>query len=84
MEKFICRYFFCSKSLLLTIEQDIFIQFGPIMFNGPQTILFIMKDISMHDLAKKKAFVSDMDGVIYHGNNLLPGAKEFVNWLNDP
>jgi len=23
-----------------------------------------------------------MDGVIYHGNNLLPGAKEFVDWLN--
>ncbi|PKM49629.1 MAG: TIGR01457 family HAD-type hydrolase [Firmicutes bacterium HGW-Firmicutes-7] len=24
-----------------------------------------------------------MDGVIYHGNNLLPGAKEFVNWLKE-
>ena len=24
-----------------------------------------------------------MDGVIYHGNNLLPGAKEFVKWLVD-
>lgn len=22
-----------------------------------------------------------MDGVIYHGNKLLPGVKEFVNWL---
>ena len=22
-----------------------------------------------------------MDGVIYHGNNLIPGVKEFVNWL---
>ena len=22
-----------------------------------------------------------MDGVIYHGNRLLPGAKEFVEWL---
>ena len=22
-----------------------------------------------------------MDGVIYHGNNLLPGTKEFVKWL---
>lgn len=22
-----------------------------------------------------------MDGVIYHGNNLLPGVKEFVDWL---
>ena len=22
-----------------------------------------------------------MDGVIYHGNRLLPGAKQFVEWL---
>ena len=33
---------------------------------------------SLHD---KKAFICDMDGVIYHGNRLLPGAKEFVDWL---
>ena len=24
-----------------------------------------------------------MDGVIYHGNNILPGVKEFVNWMID-
>lgn len=24
-----------------------------------------------------------MDGVIYHGNQLLPGVKEFVKWLKD-
>ncbi|MFU8779742.1 MAG: HAD-IIA family hydrolase [Kiritimatiellia bacterium] len=29
----------------------------------------------------KKAFICDMDGVIYHGNHLLPGAQEFVAWL---
>jgi NagD protein len=29
----------------------------------------------------KKGFICDMDGVIYHGNRLLPGVKEFVNWL---
>jgi hypothetical protein len=23
-----------------------------------------------------------MDGVIYHGNSLLPGVKEFVNWCH--
>ena len=28
-----------------------------------------------------KAFISDMDGVIYHGANILPGAQEFVSWL---
>ena len=22
-----------------------------------------------------------MDGVIYHGNRLLPGVREFVDWL---
>ncbi len=35
----------------------------------------------MHVLQQKKAFICDMDGVIYHGNQLLPGAREFVNWL---
>lgn len=29
----------------------------------------------------KKGFICDMDGVIYHGNYLLPYAKEFVEWL---
>lgn len=23
-----------------------------------------------------------MDGVIYHGNSLLPGVKEFINWCH--
>ena len=30
----------------------------------------------------KRAFVCDMDGVIYHGNRLLPGAETFVAWLH--
>ena len=29
----------------------------------------------------KEGFLCDMDGVIYHGNRLLDGAKEFVEWL---
>lgn len=32
-------------------------------------------------LREKKGFICDMDGVIYHGNKLLPGVKEFVDWL---
>jgi len=32
-------------------------------------------------LRDKKGFISDMDGVIYHGNKLLPGVPEFVEWL---
>ena len=34
-------------------------------------------------LHEKNAFICDMDGVIYHGNRLLPGVPEFVQWLND-
>ncbi|MBQ2977852.1 MAG: HAD family hydrolase [Clostridia bacterium] len=35
----------------------------------------------MENLRSKKGFLCDMDGVIYHGNQLLPGVKEFVAWL---
>ena len=35
----------------------------------------------MDKLRQKKGFIIDMDGVIYHGNRLLPGVKEFVEWL---
>ena len=32
-------------------------------------------------LREKKGFICDMDGVIYHGNRLLPGVTDFVAWL---
>ena len=32
-------------------------------------------------IRNRKGIISDMDGVIYHGNRLLPGVKEFVSWL---
>lgn len=32
-------------------------------------------------IQNKKGFISDMDGVLYHGDKLLPGVKEFVDWL---
>ena len=35
----------------------------------------------MDQLRKKKGFICDMDGVIYHGNQVLPGVKKFVQWL---
>ena len=35
----------------------------------------------LEELKNKTAFISDMDGVIYHGNNLLPGAADFVRML---
>lgn len=37
----------------------------------------------MNSIKNKKAFICDMDGVIYHGNKLLNGAVAFVNWLHD-
>ncbi len=35
----------------------------------------------MEALRSKKGYICDMDGVIYHGDKLLPGVKEFVSWL---
>ncbi|MDR3276452.1 MAG: HAD-IIA family hydrolase [Treponema sp.] len=32
-------------------------------------------------IRSKRAFIIDMDGVIYHGNLLLKGAADFVEWL---
>ncbi len=32
-------------------------------------------------IRQKSGFICDMDGVIYHGPKLLPGVKEFVDWL---
>ena len=32
-------------------------------------------------IRRKPGFIMDMDGVIYHGNRLLPGVKRFVRWL---
>ena len=33
------------------------------------------------EILEKKGFISDMDGVIYHGNKILPGVREFVEFL---
>ncbi len=35
----------------------------------------------MKRILEKKGFICDMDGVIYHGNKILPGVMEFVNWM---
>ena len=32
-------------------------------------------------IKQKNGFIIDMDGVLYHGNKLLEGVKEFVDWL---
>ena len=33
-------------------------------------------------IRRKRGFICDMDGVLYHGNDLLPGTKRFVDWLH--
>ncbi|MDW7659723.1 MAG: HAD-IIA family hydrolase [Bacillota bacterium] len=35
----------------------------------------------MDCIRKKLGFICDMDGVIYHGKQILPGVKDFVEWL---
>ena len=37
----------------------------------------------MIDFSKKRGFICDMDGVLYHGNRILPGAAEFIRWLQE-
>ncbi|KAF1804731.1 HAD-like domain-containing protein [Mucor lusitanicus] len=48
----------------------------------------LLKDPVLHTerleaIRSKKGYIIDMDGVIYHGANLLPGAKELVQFLQD-
>ncbi len=35
----------------------------------------------IEELKNKKAFICDMDGVLYHGNRLIDGALDFIEWL---
>ena len=37
--------------------------------------------MNLDSLRGKSGFICDMDGVIYHGDCILPGALEFVDWL---
>ena len=39
--------------------------------------------MNLEELHARKGFICDMDGVIYLGNQLLPGVAEFVTWLNE-
>lgn len=35
----------------------------------------------MDNIRNKLGFICDMDGVIYHGNKILDGVTEFINWM---
>lgn len=37
----------------------------------------------MEQIKNKLGFICDMDGVIYHGNKILDGVTDFVNWMLD-
>jgi NagD protein len=37
----------------------------------------------VENIKSKSGFIIDMDGVIYHGNLLLPGVTEFLSWLEN-
>ena len=38
-------------------------------------------DSGLGKIRNKKGYLCDMDGVIYHGNRILEGVSEFVEWL---
>jgi NagD protein len=40
-------------------------------------------DNVVENIKSKSGFIIDMDGVIYHGNRLLPGVTEFLAWLEN-
>ena len=37
----------------------------------------------IENIKSKAGFIIDMDGVIYHGNKLLPGVTDFLAWLEN-
>ncbi|HLN21645.1 MAG TPA: HAD-IIA family hydrolase [Bacteroidales bacterium] len=40
-------------------------------------------ETNVDTIKSKSGFIIDMDGVIYHGNKLLPGVPEFLEWLEN-
>ena len=52
------------------------------MKNPNEEFRRITVDQNLFDtIRRKNAFICDMDGVLYHGNRLIPGAKDFIEWL---
>ncbi|KAI7849920.1 HAD-like domain-containing protein [Circinella umbellata] len=37
----------------------------------------------LESIRQKKGYIIDLDGVIYHGSSLLPGAKELIDFLQN-
>lgn len=51
------------------------------MSNVPER--FCSSEEILEQMRLKQGFICDMDGVIYHGNRLLPGVKPFIDWLKE-
>ena len=37
----------------------------------------------LENIKGKTGYIIDMDGVIYHGNKLLPGVTDFLAWFKN-
>jgi NagD protein len=55
--------------------------YNPWVLTSSVLLMLAAPDLSLDQIRAKKAFICDMDGVIYHGNRLLPGVPEFLDWL---
>ena len=42
-----------------------------------------MKTVDTMNFNEIKGFICDMDGVLYHGNRILPGVPDFIQWLHE-
>jgi hypothetical protein len=47
----------------------------------PDPMALLAKSTLKKKIMAKKAWIVDMDGVLYHSSTLLPGVKEFLQWL---
>jgi NagD protein len=60
------QYLFSTQAVIIIVDSDV---------KAFESL------VSMNELRGKQAFICDMDGVIYHGNRLLPGVEPFLDWL---
>jgi NagD protein len=49
-----------------------------------RSMISTAKEASENAILNKRGFIIDMDGVVYRGGTLLPGVKEFIEWLSAP
>ncbi len=67
-------------------SEDLEKELGQLLPSSARDPLEIVHRMGSHErirreVSKLKGFVIDMDGVLYHQGHVLPGAVEFVRWL---